>query len=38
MRAMALRGYSRYETQEAIRRLVERGILREDEEGVKIAQ
>ena len=38
MKAMALRGYSRDETQEAIRRLVERGILREDEEGVKIAQ
>lgn len=38
MRAMALRGYSRDETKEAIRILVERGILREDEEGVKIAQ
>ena len=36
MRAMALRGYSRDETQEAIRRLVERGILTEDEEGVKL--
>jgi putative mRNA 3-end processing factor len=36
MRAMALRGYSRDETQEAIERLIEREILERGEEGIRL--
>lgn len=36
MRTMALRGYSRDETREAIERLMERGIMEQDENGIKL--